>query len=318
MGACSARAAAPQDDVLRRVRESDAGTVASQLVEGLDLQMDDYLPHEASNCRATSAAIVLHATGTPESSGVLALRTAPAPTPRRRTQLSLNVDFGPRAKNSWVLVGARNSGTINVAIKQENAVVIIGSDGHFKDLQIRSHQPSDTVIVGNRVSTGPKCLLVSGTGSGEARPSLIVGSDCMFAEEVVVRNTDAHPILIENPESEPTQTDASVAERYYHANAPAKGVCIEPHVWLCQRAAVLKGVTVGANSIVGFGAVVTKDVPRCSVARGIPATSFPLPPGARWARSFHDAAVETATEFLQRFTSHAAESEQNDEAKGTN
>ena len=46
------------------------------------------------------------------------------------------------------------------------------------------------------------------------------------------------------------------------------------HVWIGKRAIILKGVTIGDGSIVGMGAVVTKDVPSNSLAVGNPAKIY--------------------------------------------
>ena len=48
-------------------------------------------------------------------------------------------------------------------------------------------------------------------------------------------------------------------------------VVIEDYVFIGPRVIVLPGVTLGKGSIVGAGAVVTKDVPAFSIAGGIPA-----------------------------------------------
>ena len=42
-------------------------------------------------------------------------------------------------------------------------------------------------------------------------------------------------------------------------------------VWIGTRAIILPGVTVGDHSVVGAGAVVTKDVPPYAVVGGVPA-----------------------------------------------
>lgn len=51
----------------------------------------------------------------------------------------------------------------------------------------------------------------------------------------------------------------------------AEPITIEDNVWLGGGAIVLPGVRIGANSVIGAGAVVTKDVPANVVAVGNPA-----------------------------------------------
>lgn len=48
-------------------------------------------------------------------------------------------------------------------------------------------------------------------------------------------------------------------------------VVIGDGCWLCIRSMILSGVTVGANSVVAAGAVVTKDVPSRVLVAGVPA-----------------------------------------------
>ena len=50
-----------------------------------------------------------------------------------------------------------------------------------------------------------------------------------------------------------------------------KGVTIEDGAWIGTRAVILDGITVGRNSIVAAGAVVTKDVPPGAIVGGVPA-----------------------------------------------
>ena len=50
-----------------------------------------------------------------------------------------------------------------------------------------------------------------------------------------------------------------------------KGIVIEDDCWLGTGVKVLDGVTIGHGSVIGAGAVVTKDIPPFSVAVGVPA-----------------------------------------------
>src|SRR5205085_2023105 len=51
----------------------------------------------------------------------------------------------------------------------------------------------------------------------------------------------------------------------------AAPIVIERGVWLCVGSTVLHGVTVGEDSVVAAGAVVTRDVPAGVVVGGVPA-----------------------------------------------
>ena len=48
-------------------------------------------------------------------------------------------------------------------------------------------------------------------------------------------------------------------------------VIIGKNVWIGSNATILPGITIGNNSVVAAGAVVTKDVPKNTVVAGVPA-----------------------------------------------
>jgi galactoside O-acetyltransferase len=51
----------------------------------------------------------------------------------------------------------------------------------------------------------------------------------------------------------------------------SRGVVIEDNVWIGMNVSILDGVRIGNGSIVGAGAVVTKDVPANAIVVGNPA-----------------------------------------------
>ena len=57
----------------------------------------------------------------------------------------------------------------------------------------------------------------------------------------------------------------------FQGNSEEQPVSIEDDVWIGARVIILPGVHVGKGSILGAGAVVTKNIPRYSVVAGNPA-----------------------------------------------
>lgn len=85
--------------------------------------------------------------------------------------------------------------------------------------------------------------------------SVRIGEHCSISWDVEILDSDFHHIL--TTEGPP-----------HVARAP---VVLEDRVWVGARAIILKGVTIGHDSIVGAGAVVTRPVPPFSLCVGNPA-----------------------------------------------
>lgn len=87
----------------------------------------------------------------------------------------------------------------------------------------------------------------------------------VFGPNVTIYSGD-HPIdVIGKHICEITDNDKKFLGGGYDAD-----VVIETGCWIGTRAIILKGVTVGRGSVIGAGAVVTKDVPPYSVYVGVP------------------------------------------------
>jgi len=102
--------------------------------------------------------------------------------------------------------------------------------------------------------------------------NLTIGSQVDIGEFVVLRANGGMRIgdrvLIAAHATLTTRGHPIVPPRYGHTvDAP---IVIEDDVWVGAAAVVLPGVTIGRGSIVGAGAVVTKDVPPDTVVGGVP------------------------------------------------
>ena len=72
-------------------------------------------------------------------------------------------------------------------------------------------------------------------------------------------------------ESGPNNSVLGASEYVRNHLMHALPVVIEDDVWVGANVIILPGVTVGARSIVGAGAVVTRDIPSDVIATGVPA-----------------------------------------------
>lgn len=87
--------------------------------------------------------------------------------------------------------------------------------------------------------------------------SVSVGDNVKFGACVMVTDTDSHPVDY-------------MARRCSNEGTKSKPVTIEDDVWIGAHSIILKGVTIGARSIIGAGSVVTKSIPADCIAAGNP------------------------------------------------
>jgi maltose O-acetyltransferase len=106
-----------------------------------------------------------------------------------------------------------------------------------------------------RIVIGDECR-ISGVGI-QSTLRVTVGPRCMLSSAIIL-DSDFHqidPVL---------RHDTTVP-------VPSAPIHIGENVWVGGQSAIMKGVTIGENSVVAFRAVVTKDVPANTVVAGNPA-----------------------------------------------
>jgi acetyltransferase-like isoleucine patch superfamily enzyme len=103
-----------------------------------------------------------------------------------------------------------------------------------------------------RITIGSYAMVCPGVRIGSAI-DITIGDNCMLASNVYIADSDWHGLYdrVSVGRSEPVR--------------------LEENVWVGDSAIICKGVTIGANSVVGAGAVVVDAVPGNVVVAGNPA-----------------------------------------------
>jgi len=140
-------------------------------------------------------------------------------------------------KLDFNIYGNDNNITINSKCRIENGKIMINGNGC-------------RIFIGEETTIGDIILFA------ENKSSIHIGKNCMFAQNIEIWSGDSHSII-----------DLKSKKRI---NLP-KNIEIQDHVWLCRNVKILKGITIGCNSIIGQSSVCTKSIPKNSVVAGNPA-----------------------------------------------
>ncbi|QDL93400.1 acyltransferase [Paroceanicella profunda] len=198
----------------------------------------------------------------------------------RRSPLKL--DFGRTRDNLVVLGHARRiSGAMHFTGNANTCVLYgckmqKGRHGSYT-LSLRVVGEGCTFYAGPNTTMGGVNAWLQGAAS-----TLLIGEDCMLSWDVMLRTGDAHSVI-------------DVGNR--EVTNLARDLLIGPHVWLGYDVHVMKGVEIGAGSLVSSMSVVTRSIPPLTAAAGIPAK--PIRSGTTWSRAEH-ATPEQIEEILAR------------------
>lgn len=159
------------------------------------------------------------------------------------------VEFGKNlqipGKVSWLIRGSRITIGDNFYLYSGNGVNPIASNLQA-DVYV---EPGATLTIGNNVGMSSTRLWI--------HESARIGNNVKIGGCVLITDTDAHPMDY-------------VARRSSNDGTKSAPVVIEDDVWVGAHCIILKGVTIGARSIIGAGSVVTKSIPTDCVAAGNP------------------------------------------------
>ncbi|MDO6565142.1 DapH/DapD/GlmU-related protein [Amphritea sp. 1_MG-2023] len=132
--------------------------------------------------------------------------------------------------------------------------IILGNNVTIREFawcQLTSNlaNPGELIDIGDNTYIGPRVIL------GAAAP-LIIGKNCQIGSGV--------NFIAENHEF-------SSEKDIFQQGVTRKGIKVQDDCWIGNNVVVIDGVTIGEGSVIGAGAIVTKDIPKYSVAVGNPA-----------------------------------------------
>jgi acetyltransferase-like isoleucine patch superfamily enzyme len=130
--------------------------------------------------------------------------------------------------------------------------------------KIRCHEGA--VEIGAKTVMGQECTI-------SAYQRVRIGEECVIADRAMFIDFDHGIVEVERPIR---------SQGIYK-----RDVEVGNNVWIGYGACILRGVSIGDNSVIGTNSVVTKDVPANAVVGGIPARIIRMreaPRALRWER----------------------------------
>ncbi len=164
----------------------------------------------------------------------------------------LKVRFDVIGDNNVIEIG-RNAvlSNMTIYIRGNNHRLSIADNCKYKAGCVWFEDDSCQIKIGQNTTVESALLAVT-----EPNRKIIIGDDCMLSSDVELRTGDSHSII-----------DIETKKRLNSA----QNIEVDNHVWIGARSIILKGVTIGKNSVIGINSIVTKNVTNNSVAAGIPA-----------------------------------------------
>lgn len=133
--------------------------------------------------------------------------------------------------------------------------------GVARPVILRTLRPGARMVIGEHTGLSGATICAS--------ISVTIGNRVLMGADVLIADTDFHPVDMVPRRFEP------------ESRAAAAPVVIGDDVFLGARSIILKGVEIGAGTVVGAGAVVTSSLPPGVVAGGVPCRVLrPLAPAS--------------------------------------
>jgi acetyltransferase-like isoleucine patch superfamily enzyme len=174
---------------------------------------------------------------------------------------SLHIRGSWLVRSSIYVAGAGNRLEVSQAHIEKSSLRVEGSENYIKiannailrgvELIVRGNHCN--IEIGERTSFGGARMVVVGDEVG-----IYIGNDCLLSDKIEIWASDTHSIFNKNG----------------NLINQEKSIIVEDGVWVGSGAAILKGVRIGAGSIIGMNSVVTKNIDPSSIYAGFPAAKI--------------------------------------------
>ncbi|MBO6127272.1 MAG: hypothetical protein J6P79_00080 [Pseudobutyrivibrio sp.] len=115
------------------------------------------------------------------------------------------------------------------------------------------------IFIGDNVGISASCF--------RAMDQITIGNNVLIGADCLIMDNDAHPIDFQKRR---TNFEHSILREDYIQFINKAPIRIDDDVWIGARCQILKGVHIGARSIIAAGSIVTKDIPADTIAGGNP------------------------------------------------
>jgi len=137
----------------------------------------------------------------------------------------------------------------SISIDGNNNKIILAEGVKLRKANIIIRGNNCTLTIGRNTSFGGIRIINVGSDC-----DITIGENCLFADHIELWASDTHPIYDEQNQ----------------VINPEESVTIKDDVWVGSHVTILKGVTVHSGSVIGIGAMVTKDIPAKVISVGSP------------------------------------------------